>query len=209
MKKIVLFDFDGTIADTLPVAFEMTNKVIKDFGYQPITQEDFKMLRDMKPLEILTHFKFPMWKLPALLNAVKKELLVHADKIKLFPGIERLLLDLKMEGFELAILTSNLKETVDKFLELHTLMIFDYIRCEPNIFEKSKLIRNFLKSTKLKPADVVYVGDEVRDIEASRDNKIKVISVGWGFTSPSSLKKAKPDYLAEKPKDIYKILKTV
>ncbi len=209
MKKIILFDFDGTIANTPPVAFEITNKAIKDFGYEPITTEDFRSLQQMKPLEILTHFRFPLWKVPSLINRVKKELLVQINKVKLYPGIERLLLNLKMDQFKLAILSSNLKETVDKFLELHALLIFEYIRCEPNIFEKSKLIRKFLKSNNLKASEVVYIGDEVRDIEASRDNKVKVIAVSWGFNSAQTLAKAKPDYIAQKPAEIYEIVKNI
>ncbi len=205
-KKFLLFDFDGTIADTWPVAENIIKKVGKEFGYD-LKDEDVKVLRTMAPLDIILHFKFPPWKIPKLVDRVREELATEAKKIKLIPGIEKPLLDLKFKNYRMGILTSNLKETVDKFLLKNQLLIFDLVVYEPGIFQKSKSFQKILKENNLNAKDVIYVGDEVRDIDFARESGIKIISVGWGFNKKEVLLKNKPDYFAENPSDLKKILK--
>ncbi len=209
MKKIVLFDFDGTIADTLKPAVKIANKYLKKEGYPSISQEELRNLREMNILQLVTHFTFPVWKIPALIKTVREDLYREAEKIKIFPGIKKLIEDLKVNGFKLAILTSNLKKTVDKFLAYHELEVFDYVKCEPNILEKAKLISRFLNENNLGKKEVIYIGDEVRDIDATRSVGIQMISVTWGFNYIDSLRKLKPDFLVKEPAQILRLLKKI
>lgn len=206
MKKTILFDFDGTIANTLPHAVKITNNLLVESGYKRLSDEEFTDLRNMNPLQIVTHLKFPVWKLPGLIKHVRNGLSQKVEKIKLFPGMEQLIVDLKLKEHRLAILTTNQKEMVDKFLELNQLLMFDFIECEPNVFKKPKLLRSFLKKNNLKKSDVIYIGDEIRDIEACREVRIPIISVTWGFNKEEALKKHRPDYLVRKPQSIAKII---
>ena len=63
-----------------------------------------------------------------------------------------------------------------------------------------------MKSFHLKPVDIVYIGDEVRDVEAAKAMGVKIVSVTWGFQSKQILERGEPDYIAEKPKELEKIL---
>ncbi len=209
MKKIILFDFDGTLADTLQPALKIVNEYLKDEGYDPISPTDLKELRNMNFLQLIAHFKFPIWKIPALVKIVKKDLHKEIDKILIFPGIGKLIRELKRNGFHLAILSSNLRQTIDKFLERHKIAVFDYVQCEPNILEKAKLIKNFLNQHSLITKDVIYIGDEVRDIEACKSVGIQIISVTWGFNDASSLRELKPDFLVKKPAEILTLVKKI
>lgn len=209
MKKIILFDFDGTIADTLPPALKITNEHLKKDGYPPVTAKELKELRHMNPLQIVTHSKYPIWKVPGLVRQVREDLHKEVNKIQIFPGIKQLILNLKKSGFHLAILTSNLKETIEDFLALHKLEVFDYVQCEPNIMEKGKLLKRFLNEHDLKTSDVIYIGDEIRDIEACKSVGIQIISVTWGFNDANSLQKLNPDFLVKKPQQIFELLKKV
>lgn len=209
MKKIVLFDFDGTIADTLPPAVKIANEYLKKEGYSPISKAELKALRNMNLLQLVTHFKFPVWKIPSLINTIREDLYKEVEKIKIFPGAKQLIYDLKVNGFKLAILTSNLKKTVDRFLAHQKLEVFDYIKCEPNVLEKAKLISRFLKENNLGKKEVIYIGDEIRDIEACRSVGIQVVSVTWGFNDIDSLQKLKPDFLVKKPAQILELLKKI
>lgn len=207
MKKIILFDFDGTIADTLLPALNILNGYLKENGYQRITADDLKKLRHMNPLQIVSHFKFPIWKLPALVKHVRDELSKHVEEIRIFPGVDKLIRDFKKNHYLLAVLSSNSQETIDRFLEFNKINVFNYVKCEPNILEKAKLLKKFLKDNRLSPSEVIYIGDEVRDIEACKNVGIQIISVSWGFNDAVSLRKMKPDFLVKKPTEIFNLLK--
>ena len=207
-KKFLLFDFDGTIANTLPAIITSLKKVAKEFDYD-ISTRDILKLRKMTPLEIVTHLKFPPWKIPKLISRIREELAKNVDKIKIINGMEQAILDLKFKGYRMGILTSNLKETVEKFLIKNKLLVFDQIVSEPGIFRKSKSLKKILHDRHLNTTDVIYLGDEVRDIDFCRQSGIKIISVTWGFNKKEVLIKNKPDFLAEKPQDIKEILKNL
>jgi phosphoglycolate phosphatase-like HAD superfamily hydrolase len=202
MKKIVIFDFDGTIADTFPIASKIFKKVIKEYGYEDITDKDIQKLREMNPIQIITHFKFPPWKVPGLINQVRDNLSKHVNKIKPFKGIKDLLYEFKKKGIKFGIVTSNNKKTVDEFLLLNIFPDFDFIEAEPNIFKKGSHLKKVVKKYKFKRKNAIYVGDEVRDIEASRDAGVDVIAVTWGYNKKEVLLENKPTYIANTPKEI-------
>ena len=64
-----------------------------------------------------------------------------------------------------------------------------------------------LDKNKLKNKEVIYVGDEIRDMEACKKAKVAVIGVSWGYNLPESLKDAGANYIAKTPKDILRIVK--
>lgn len=208
MKKFLLFDFDGTIADTMPAIISIMQRVDKEFGYN-LTEKEIVKLRGMSPLGIIRHFKFPPWKMPKLISRIREELAKEVNKIKIIPGMEKLLLDLKFKGYRMGILTSNVKETVDKFLLKQKLLIFDQIVSEPSVFRKSRSFKKFLKDNNLNVNDVIYFGDEVRDIDFCRESGVKIIAVSWGFNEKAVLQKNKPDFLVEKPDEIKRIVKNL
>jgi len=108
-RKFLLFDFDGTIADTLGASLKILFKISKEFGYN-ISTKDVSKLRQMNPFEIITHFKFPPWKIPKLISKIREELTEKVDEIKIFKGMNKVVLDLKLKGYRMGILTSNLKK---------------------------------------------------------------------------------------------------
>jgi phosphoglycolate phosphatase len=85
----------------------------------------------------------------------------------------------------------------------------DYIKdifCSNNIFGKDKIIRYFLKVRKLKKSEVIYVGDELRDIVGCRKAGIKVIWVGWGYDVIDMASRENPDYIVDTPAQILDIV---
>ena len=128
------------------------------------------------------------------------------SSVKIFPQIKYLLLKLKQKKFKLGILSSNSKENIENFLKANDLLIFDFIHSEKNLFGKGKALKSLLKKYNLKKEETVYIGDEVRDIDACRENGIKIISVTWGFNKNEILQLNRPDYLVNRPQEILKIV---
>lgn len=202
MKKIIIFDFDGTLADTFPTTAKIFKNTIKEYGYSDITDSDIQKLREMTPLQIITHFKFPPWKVPELINKVREKVSESAENIRPFPGIKQMLMDLKKKNIIIGIVTSNSKKTVEIFLKQNNFPDFEFVESEENIFKKAKHLKTVIKKHKFNKKDVVYVGDEVRDIEASKDSGIDVIAVTWGYNKKDILVKENPKYIANIPKEI-------
>ena len=206
MIRTVIFDFDGTIADTLPKIFELYNKYANELNLPVLNRKEAEELRNKSAFEIIKSFGISIIKIPAIANRVLSELKKSITQIKIFKGMDEVLNSIKARGFQLGLLTSNSQENVDKYLDYHKLDFFDFVHSEKNIFGKSKTLGKLISQYNLEKTKTIYVGDEVRDIEACRDNGIKIISVTWGFNIKEILQKNKPDYLVDKPGDILKII---
>ncbi|MDO8498067.1 MAG: HAD-IA family hydrolase [bacterium] len=188
-KRVIIFDFDGTIADTMPHIMRIINEHAHEFGYAPFSSTDIERLRGMTLKELIKELKVPFYKLPFFIKKIKDLLNKDMPDVKIFPGMSEVLHELKKRGYILGILSSNSKENIEKFLIKNNLMIFDFIHSEKNIFGKDKSLNNLIKKNNFKKDEVVYVGDEVRDIEACRKIGLDIISVAWGFNTPELLMK--------------------
>ena len=94
----------------------------------------------------------------------------------------------------IGILTTNSREIVDYVLKKGKVGV-DFIYTDGSLFRKHKNIKSILQERGLEKQDVIYVGDEVRDIIASRKAGIQVMAVSWGANSRKLLKTEKPDYV--------------
>lgn len=211
MKKIkfVIFDFDGTIANTLPYTFDKLSKLLKREKINTTEKQLLKNVRTRNFHELMKEWKISWLKLPFILREIKQiqnELYLQIDKIKVFPGMETLLKELKKQGYILAILSSNLEKNVKKFLLVNNLEMFEHVDCGSQILGKAEAINNFLKKNKLVKEECIYVGDEIRDAEACKKARIKMIGVSWGLNTSEILKKNGVDYIAQKPSEILQLI---
>ncbi|MFW6358215.1 MAG: HAD-IA family hydrolase [Chroococcales cyanobacterium] len=208
MTTNVIFDFDGTIADTRDVFLDITNRLAPEFGYRPIDLEGLTQLINLNIREILKNSEISLLKLPFLFSRVKFELNKQIRQVNTVPGIESALVELHQQGYRLGILTSNNQDNVVAFLENHNLYnTFDFIYSGISLFGKAKVIRKqLLKRERLHPNKIIYVGDEIRDIQAAKKTQIKMVAVTWGFNSFQALAKYEPDYLIEQPQKLVEII---
>ncbi|ABA21846.1 HAD-superfamily hydrolase, subfamily IA, variant 1 [Trichormus variabilis ATCC 29413] len=207
-QKVIIFDFDGTIADTVDALVSIANRLAVEFGYVQITPEQLTLLRNFSSREIIKYSGVSLIKIPFLVKKVKSELKNKIHELKPIPGIKEALLELKEHDYKLGIITSNSRENVTNFLSINELdSLFDFIYSGVTIFGKTTIINNVLRQKQFKPQAVIYVGDETRDIEASKKANIKVIAVTWGFNSPEILAKQNPDFLIHQPRELLEVIK--
>lgn len=202
-KRFLVFDFDGTIANTIGPAMELANGILEDMGEKTLDPEQMESLRDKSYLEIIQAFNVPVWKVPGLLLTLRTSLLEHFEMIKPYPHIIPLLKKLSKEGYYMYILTSNDKEFVQKFLKVFEISVFEDVYSEMNIFGKGDALKKFMKLQNIEKDDIIYIGDEVRDIEACKKNDTTVISITWGFNSENILKEAGPTKIANTPDELH------
>jgi phosphoglycolate phosphatase len=209
MIKVIAFDFDGTIADTHDALLEITNRLSSEFGYQPVDQEKLWEFKNLSSREIVKNSQISILKIPFFLKRIKSELADKIEELKPIANIESSLKTIYSQGYSLGIITSNNQENVIKFLSKNNLInLFEFIYSGTSLFGKDKVIRKFLNRNKLQPEQVVYVGDETRDIEAAQKNKIKIIAVSWGFNTAAVLARHKPDYLIDTPQELITVIES-
>ncbi|HEY9832550.1 MAG TPA: HAD-IA family hydrolase [Stenomitos sp.] len=206
-KKVIVFDFDGTLADTFDALVMITNRLALEFGYPPTTPEELPKLRNLSSKDIISTSGVPLFKIPFFLNKVREYLHQEILNLQTINGIQEALIQLKHEGYCLGILTSNSEENVNLFLKKHGMQdLFDFIYSETSLFSKDKSLRQLIKKNNFSVDEIIYVGDETRDIEASKKIHIKVIAVTWGFNSREILAKHNPDFLIQKPSELIEVL---
>ena len=194
MKKIILFDFDGTIADSFDNFLTIIERIREKYALPEIPKEIIEELRNEDARTLIKKLKIPFFKIPFIARDMKKIQGESIEKIQPFKNLPEVLKKLKDKGYFLGILTSNGERNVRNFLKKHDLEKFEFIHCDSSLFGKDKSIEKFLSQNFIEKGNVLYVGDEIRDIFACRKVGIKIIAVGWGFNSKEGLLKNKPDY---------------
>ncbi|MDC7674889.1 HAD hydrolase-like protein [Asticcacaulis machinosus] len=200
--KLVIFDFDGTLADSFGWFLDIFDEVADKFGYDRGDRNNLGMLRDMGARELLAHHRVPMWKLPMIMTHVRKLQGQHIDRIALFDGVSDVITALKQQGVSVAIVTSNARENVEKVLGADISVLVDHYACGASLFGKAAKFKALQKAIGTEARCVLSVGDEIRDIEAARIAGFKVGAVSWGFANPDRLRRENPDHLFERPQDI-------
>jgi len=204
--KIIIFDFDGTIADTHQISLAIANKMAEEFNYQPVNEDQLEDLKNLSSRDVVMRSGVSPLKIPFILRRFMQELSQHIHSLKPITGMPSCLKELKEEGYILGIISSNLKENVVSFLENNQLLdYFDFIFSGSTLFGKHRLINKAIKLQQVQPSQVIYVGDETRDINAAKKSKIRVIAVSWGFNSPSILQQYEPDFLVHSPLELLEL----
>jgi phosphoglycolate phosphatase len=198
--KNVIFDFDGTIANTLEAGIIIINSLADEYGYKKVSKEDYMRLRDMQPRAILKEVGISWWKLPVIAARVRAALSSQMASVKAYPGMPEALVALKKQGKNLGILTTGSKENVLKFLQNNpSLNLFDFLHAESNLFGKGRTLKRLFGTYHLEPKETIYIGDEVRDVEAAKKAGVKAGAVTWGVNSKLALETAQPDFIVDEP----------
>ena len=207
--KAVIFDFDGTIADTYQAIVDITNSLASEFGYKSLSQEEISFLKNLSSREIIKQSEISLFKLPFLVRRVQKELGKQIQELTPIPGMTQVLQELKNQDYILGIVTSNIENNVIAFLQKNELdNYFDFINSGTTIFGKHRIINKLIKKHHLSNKEVIYVGDETRDIRSARKSDVGIIAVGWGFNSVQVLAEHNPDYLVFNPGELLQIINT-
>lgn len=199
--KLVIFDFDGTLADSFPWFLDVFDILAERFKFRKLDRSNIEVLRRMDNRELLRALDVPMWKVPMIGAHAKAMQGENLDKIKLFSGIADVLDELSRRDVVIAVVTSNSRENVEKVLGPSAANIRHY-ECGASLFGKAAKFRGAMKAAGVGPSETLSVGDEVRDIEAARECGIAAGAVRWGYAAPERLEAERPDHMFALPSDI-------
>lgn len=203
----VIFDFDGTLVDSFGLSMRLSNQFATKYGYRVVHDSEVQSLKKLSAQELFRYLEFPLYKLPVVLAKARKEMAKEMENIQLFDGITQLLEQLHAAGVHLGIVTTNSISNVKSCLVTNGVIDkFDFVHAARNLFGKHRTLKRLMKKMQFSHESIIYVGDEGRDIEASKKVNIPVVAVSWGYQDRERLQKLSPDFLADAPADIEKFV---
>ncbi len=187
---VAIFDFDGTIADSLAVYLKLCNQYLKKSGRNTINTESFRALG---VLNIAKAQKIPKWQLLFIILIGRRYVARNIHEIHPFPGIKAQIENLSKKH-QLGIVTSNSRSNVKEFLHQNDMsQYFWFVESKANYFGKAKKLSQVVKKYNIKNTKCVYVGDETRDMLAAKQIGIGAVAVAWGFENSTILTNSQPD----------------
>ncbi len=143
--KLVIFDFDGTLADSFPWFVQVFDTIAERSRYKRLAEHEGALLRGMSARQIMQHLGIPAWKLPLIARHAR--ILSKRDRaqIALFPGVDTMLAELTAAGIQLAVVSSNSEETVRHVLGPENTARITYYACGSSVFGKQAHVRRVLK----------------------------------------------------------------
>ena len=206
MNRHLLFDFDGTLVDSMAIGMKAFNTIGARLGYPAIQTEDLDALMRKPIRERFRHYGVPMVKLPVLAVDFYREYKKSLEELHFFDGIPEMLQQLVDAGVKLSVMSSNDPEIIDTYMHRHNIHIFHRIVGSSRLFGKDRMIRRYMRSEKISPDQLMYVGDELRDIEACKKVGVPIIWVSYGFDHEELVAPAQPDFQARCPEEVAAIV---
>ncbi len=205
-KSILIFDFDGTIADTFHYIVKIANQLAPQYGYKSIAEDELDNLHDKTAKEVIAYLKVPLLKIPAILSHAKRIFHDGINDITLINGLHDVLHELHHRGFTMGIVSSNAAKNIKSFLDNHDLQIFDFLHSTTKIWSKNHSLAKLIKNKGFQRERVFYIGDETRDISAARKCGIQSIAVTWGYNSHNALAADHPTHIVDTPQELLQLL---
>lgn len=204
--KLIIFDFDGTLADTRAHSLRILNELAVRYRFRQVAEHEVEAMRRLHPAEFFRKVGIRRWQVPWLLLHGRQKLRRSIHQVALFPGLAEALARLRGRGLRLGICTSNSGRNVRLFLRHHRLDGFEFISAGARLYGKERKLRKILRRLGLQPTEALMVGDEVRDIDAARAVGIPSAAVLWGYNDEAALVASGPDHLIAAPDGLRALL---
>jgi phosphoglycolate phosphatase len=200
----MIFDFDGTLADSLGASIEAFRAVAPRFRLR--LPADLAAARHVPTRELLRQMGVRFWQLPRLIRAFHEAVAGTAPSLRLVDGLPAVLAELAARGHRLGVLSSNREDNIRACLRANGAEgLFAFVVGRPTLFGKGSALRRILRAERLDPAGVVYVGDEGRDVEAARRAGVAAAAVTWGFQAEELLRASGPDHVVREPRGLLEL----
>ncbi len=184
--ELVIFDFDGTLADSAAWMMRAVNPMARRYGFKTVTDEEIEMLRGRSTREVIRYLGVSPWKLPLIARAGKKLMAADAHTIPLFPETEKMLRALHAAGVKIAVVSSNSETVIRRVLGEELGNLISLYACGASLFGKARKFKQVTRQGVARDK-IICIGDETRDIEAARAVGLDCGAVGWGYAKPSIL----------------------
>jgi len=215
MKKLIIFDLDGTLINTIADLGSSTNYALKRLGYPTHDLESYKM-RVGNGINNLFRRALPEGeKTDENVLRIRREFIPYynahnTDLSRPYPGMIELLEALQGEGVLLAVASNKYQEATSKIItELLPTIRFSAIlgqREGINIKPDPQIVYDILATTNMAKDDVFYIGDSGVDMQTGLNAGVETCGVTWGFRSREELESFHPHHIVDSVQELKHII---
>lgn len=200
--RLAIFDFDGTIADSLPWLVGVLDDVAARHRFRRVDHELALRLRTMETFAVLKELRIPLWKVPAIARDLRARKMEAMPPVPMFEGAREMLETLKRRGTTVAIVSSDTEGSVRRTLGLDLSSLVAHYNCNASIFGKATKLRQVASAGRAPPGAAIYIGDETRDAQAAAKAGMRFGAVTWGYSTRTALLAHRPAIVFDSIADI-------
>ena len=203
MENLVIFDFDGVLADTLDEMLHIAGLVCEMMGY-PCTPSpsDLDVLRKMEFRELGKQLGIPEQHVDEFVERTFDMFGSRPVPPRIFPGMREVVTTLSKDH-KIAILTGNTFQVVDRFLVANDLSaVIAVVMSADEPGSRSEKLSCIVSQLGGPGVQSYLVGDAVSDVQVARTGGVTSIAVTWGHQSENRLLSVDPDYLVHTPLEL-------
>lgn len=204
MVKVILFDYDGTILNSMDTVYKEYNKIAPKYNMQKLDSfKDFMNLYDFNIYDSFFRLGLDKDRTQEFIADFRRPLIEADDKLYLFEKMDKILEKISKKN-RIIVITSNVTSVVEHSIKNHGVKGVSEIIGGDKEISKVKKIKSIIE--RYPNAQIYYVGDTKGDIVESKKIGVTAIAVTWGNHSKKKLNDAGADYIVDKPEELLKIL---
>lgn len=217
MKKLVIFDLDGTLLNTIADLAQCTNHALQALGYPTHPEEAYNFMVGNGINKLFERALPEGEKTEENVLRVRREFIPYynqhnADKSRPYPGIPELLNQLQEEGIQLAVASNKYQAATEKliahyFPNIRFTAVFGQ-REGINVKPDPTIVQDILEIAGTAKEDVLYVGDSGVDMQTATNAKVTACGVTWGFRPRTELEACHPAHIVSSASAIAEIATT-
>lgn len=215
MNKLVVFDLDGTLIDSVPDIADCTNVTLEKYGFAPCNYEEVAQMigngaRNL--IKAAVKCELPDQKIDEIL-ACYSDIYTNcgSPKTKVFEGVKQTLLELKKRGYALAIFTNKPQSATDKVCEIYfrDIDFYKVVGISPAVKRKPDPTEIFsmMKELSVSPENAYFIGDGEADVLVSKNAGVNGISVLYGYRTKTQLQEVGATTFVDTATELLSILK--
>ena len=215
MKKLVIFDLDGTLLDTIADLAESANYALKQLGYPTNDVETIRTfvgngINKLLERALPSHEQTEENVIRMRSHFVPYYDVHNADLSNPYPGIVSLLEDLQAKGIQIAVASNKYQEATVKLVKQYFPDI-DFIeilgqREGINVKPDPTIVFDILQKADVSKEDILYVGDSGVDMQTAINAGVDAVGVTWGFRPRAELESFQPMGLIDKAEDLLEFI---
>lgn len=216
MKKLVIFDLDGTLLNTIDDLACSTNFALQNNGFPVHDISEYNYFVGNGINKLFERALPETARNEENIQKIRKDFLSHYDEHNMdhsrpYPGISELLGILQGKGLMIAVASNKYQSAAEKlvsnfFPEINFISVLgqrDGVNTKPD----PSIVYDIMEKANVSKEDVLYVGDSNVDMQTAINSGVDACGVAWGFRPVSELESFSPKYIAHAASDILCFIK--